>query len=257
MTYKALALVLTLSIPSAAMANDQTQVFPMIPEDLAAVSPALVEYAERFLTNDLWKNAALSPRNRSVVTVAALIATSQSASMPEQFCLALDNGIKPSELSEIVMHLALYTGLANANAAASELRKVFEARGIGADRMAPASPELLPLNAEAEANRVSRVAKNLGPTFQDLQDYTTGVLFKDLWLRPVLAQRDRSLVTVSALVATGRVAQLTSHINLGMDNGLTQAEIAGAITHLAFYSGWPNAMSAVPVANEVFGKRES
>jgi 4-carboxymuconolactone decarboxylase len=65
------------------------------------------------------------------------------------------------------------------------------------------------------------------------------------------------LVTVSALVATGRVAQLTSHINLGMDNGLTQAQIAGAITHLAFYSGWPNAMSAVPVANEVFGKRAS
>lgn len=256
-TLKALTLIFAISVPSAVLANDQKQAVPMIPEDLVAVSPALERYAEKFLTNSLWKNAALSPRDRSVVTVAALIATNQSASMPDQLRLALENGVKPSELSEMVMHLALYTGLANANAAASEMRKVFEDRGIGSDQMAPVSPELLPLNAEAEASRASRVAKSLEPTFQDLQDYTTDVLFKDLWLRSALAPGDRSLVTVSALVATGRVAQLTSHINLGMDNGLTQAQIAGAITHLAFYSGWPNAMSAVPVANEVFGKRAS
>jgi 4-carboxymuconolactone decarboxylase len=181
----------------------------------------------------------------------------QTAAMPEQLRLALDHGVKPSELSEVVMHLALYTGLANANSAAGSLRKVFEERGIGADQMAASSPELLPVNAEAEAIRKERVAKNLGRSFRDLQDYTTDALFKDLWLRPDLAPRYRSLMTVSALVATGRVAQLTSHINLGMDNGLTQEQIAGAITHLAFDSGWPNAISAVPVANEVFGKRGS
>lgn len=219
------------------------------------LTPVLEQYSKRFLENRLWNNPSLSPRDRSIVTVAALVATTQTASMPEQVALALDNGVKPSELSELVAHLSLYTGLANGNAAAVVMRKVFAERGVAADQMAPATAELLPLNEAAEATRAARVAKNLGIQFQELQDLTTDVLFKDLWLRPALAPKDRSLVTVSALVSTGRTAQLTSHINLGMDNGLTDGQIAGAITHLAFYTGWPNAMSAVTVANEVFEKR--
>ena len=85
--------------------------------------------------------------------------------------------------------------------------------------------------------------------------YTTDVLFRDLWLRPGFAPRDRSLVTISSLVASGQVAQLTGHVNIGMNNGLTQAEIAEAITHLAFYVGWPNVFSAMPVAKDVFQNR--
>ena len=85
--------------------------------------------------------------------------------------------------------------------------------------------------------------------------YTTEVLFRDLWLRPDLAPRDRSLVTVSALIANGQTAQLTPHLNKAMDNGLTQAQAAEVITHLAFYAGWPNVFSAMPVAKDVFAKR--
>jgi 4-carboxymuconolactone decarboxylase len=85
--------------------------------------------------------------------------------------------------------------------------------------------------------------------------YTTDILFNDLWLRPDLAPRDRSLVTVSALIASGQVAQLQSHLNRAMDNGLTQAEAGEVITQLAFYAGWSNAFSALPVAKEVFEKR--
>ena len=85
--------------------------------------------------------------------------------------------------------------------------------------------------------------------------YTTDVLFRDLWLRPDLAPRDRSLVTVSALIASGQVAQLRRHLNRAMDNGLTQAQAAEALTHLAFYAGWPNVFSALPVAKDVFEKR--
>ena len=84
--------------------------------------------------------------------------------------------------------------------------------------------------------------------------YTTDVLFRDLWLRPDLATRDRSMVTVSALIANGQVAQIAYHLNRAMDNGLTQAQAAEVITHLAFYVGWPNAFSALPVAKEVFEK---
>ena len=85
--------------------------------------------------------------------------------------------------------------------------------------------------------------------------YTTDVLFRDLWLRPDLAPRDWSLVTVSALIASGQVAQVTYHLNRAMDNGLTQTQAAEVVTHLAFYAGWPNAFSALPVLKDVFEKR--
>jgi 4-carboxymuconolactone decarboxylase len=86
-------------------------------------------------------------------------------------------------------------------------------------------------------------------------EYTTDVLFRDLWLRPDLAPRDRSLVTVAALISSGQVAQIPYHLNRAMDNGLKQEQAAEVITHLAFYAGWPNAFSALPVAKEVFEKR--
>ena len=92
-------------------------------------------------------------------------------------------------------------------------------------------------------------------TSPNLVQDTTNVLFRDLWLRPDLAPRDRSLVTISALIASGQVAQLTSHLNKAMDNGLTQAEAAEVISHLAYYAGWPSAFSALPVAKDVFAKR--
>ena len=80
--------------------------------------------------------------------------------------------------------------------------------------------------------------------------YTTDVLFRDLWLRPGLAPRDRSLVTVSALVAAGQVAQIPYHLNRAMDSGLTKAQASEVLTQLAFYAGWPNALSALPVAKD-------
>lgn len=105
------------------------------------------------------------------------------------------------------------------------------------------------------ADRAARVGQQFGSIFPGVVHYTTDALFRDLWLRPDLAPRDRSLVTISSLIASGQVAQLTGHLNIGMSNGLTQPEIVGAITHLAFYAGWPNVFSAMPVAKDVFEKR--
>ena len=85
--------------------------------------------------------------------------------------------------------------------------------------------------------------------------YTTDLLFRELWLRPALAPRDRSLVTVSALIASGQAAQITYHLNRAMDNGLTKAEASEVLAHLAFYAGWPNVFSALPVVKAVFEKR--
>ena len=88
-----------------------------------------------------------------------------------------------------------------------------------------------------------------------LADYTDDVLFGDVWRRPDLSPRDRSMVTLSALVAGGRTAQMPGHLNRALDNGVTPAEIGGLITHLAFYSGWPNAVSALAVTRQVMEAR--
>ena len=126
----------------------------------------------------------------------------------------------------------------------------------GATNFPAAAPALLPLDEVAEEQREKRVGELFGAVFPGVVQYTTDVLFRDLWLRSGLATRDRSLVTVSALIASGQSAQLTAHLNIGMNNGLTQTEIAEAITHLAFYVGWPNVFSAMPVAKDVFEKRD-
>ena len=88
-----------------------------------------------------------------------------------------------------------------------------------------------------------------------LAQLTDDVLFGDVWARPGLSPRDRSLVTVSALIAMNRPDQLRSHLQRARDNGLTEAELIEAITHLAFYAGWPSAVTASVVAKDVFQKR--
>lgn len=80
------------------------------------------------------------------------------------------------------------------------------------------------------------------------------VLYGDVWERPQLSKRERSLVTVSALVAMNRPDQLRSHLVMARQNGVTEEELIETITHLAFYAGWPNAVTAVSVAKEVFKK---
>jgi 4-carboxymuconolactone decarboxylase len=223
-------------------------------DDVRTVAPALEKYTQDPL-GDVWKRPGLAPRDRSIVTVAALIARNQTIEMPYHVNLALDNGVKPSEISELITHLAFYSGWANAMSAVAVAKAVFAQRKIGTDQLPPASPALLPLDEAAEADRAARVGQQFGTVVPGIVQYTTDVLFRDLWLRPDLAPRDRSLVTVSALVATGQVAQLSAHLNRAMDNGLTQEQAAEVITHLAFYVGWPNAFSALPVAKDVFEKR--
>ena len=136
-----------------------------------------------------------------------------------------------------------------------KLEQVFEERGIGADQLPKAVVEFLPLDQKAEADRAARVERGTGPASPGLVRDTTEVLFRDLWLRPDLAPRDRSLVTVSALISAGQVEQIPYHLNRAMDNGLPRAEASEVISHLAYYAGWPNAFSAAPVARSVFEKR--
>jgi len=100
----------------------------------------------------------------------------------------------------------------------------------------------------------SVVADRIGEIAPKLTELTDEVLFGDVWQRPDLAPRDRSLATVSALIALNRTEQLPFHLQRALENGLTRNEIIEVITHLAFYSGWPNSMSAVMIAKDLFAK---
>ncbi|MBP7711344.1 MAG: carboxymuconolactone decarboxylase family protein [Gammaproteobacteria bacterium] len=105
--------------------------------------------------------------------------------------------------------------------------------------------------ATAGAAAAQRLFGDVAPKLAELTD---NVLFGDVWARPGLSPRDRSLVTVSALTALNRPDQLRFHLAKARENGVTQDELIETITHLAFYAGWPNAVTAIAVAREVFQK---
>ncbi len=104
----------------------------------------------------------------------------------------------------------------------------------------------------SEQKQASVAQQLVGDFAPKLAELTDDVLFGDVWAREELSSRDRSLITVAALIAGGNTEQLPGHLNRAKANGLSEAELAEVIIHLAFYAGWPRAMSAIRVAREVF-----
>jgi 4-carboxymuconolactone decarboxylase len=225
--------------------------------EIQSVSPALGRYAKEDVADGLWQRLQLSRRDRSLVTVAILIARNQTLDLPHYINLALDSGVTPRELSETITHLAFYSGWSNAMSAVAVTKDIFSQRRIGPDQLPAASPQLRPLNEQAEATREASVQRLLGTAAPGLDQYTTDPLFKDVWLRPDLSPRDRSLVTITSLMANGQVAQLAGHLNRALDAGLTQEQAGEVVTQIAFYAGWPNAFSAGPVVADVFKGRSN
>ena len=110
----------------------------------------------------------------------------------------------------------------------------------------------------AAANAAARPRPSQGATGDfapKLAEITDNVLYGDVWERPELSKRDRSLATVAALIALNRPDQLRSHLAIARQNGVTQEELVETITHLAFYTGWPSAVTAIGVAREVFAQK--
>lgn len=208
------------------------------PETMQRIAPALADYTDDVLFGDVWLRPELSPRDRSMVTLAALIATGKTAQLSGHLGRGLTNGIKPAEVAGIVTHLAFYTGWPSAVSALTEIDKVFADRRIDAAA----------LRGVASAT----VQKNFAPVAPKFAGLTNDVVFGDLWRRTDLSPRDRSLVTITALAAGGDGDQLRFHIGLGLENGLTQTQIGEALTHLAFYVGWPKASAAIGTARQVF-----
>jgi len=250
------AILAAVLLAASAQAEERkTAAQKVAPAIVQEITPALAAYTDEVLFGDVWRRPELAPRDRSMVTIAALIAGGHAAQMTGHFNRGLDNGIKPGEIAATITHLAFYSGWPRAISAVDVAKDVFAKRGIGPGELAAESSEALPLDEVGEAQRAAAVTDQVAGTAPALARYTNDVLFGDLWRRADLTPRDRSLVTISALIAAGQAEQLPFHLNRGMDNGLTQIQLSEVITHIAFYAGWPRAMSAIPVAKSVFAAR--
>lgn len=251
---RALAAVSFAAIPfSQALASERRSTSSA---DIQAVAPQLFDYTQNLLFGEIWKRPELVRRDRSMITMAALVSGGHTAQMTGHFNLALDNGVKPGEIIALITHLAFYSGWPNAISAAGVAKDVFAQRGVTVEQVGTHAAEPLPLDEKTDAQRRLALDAAVGDIAPDLVRYTNEVLFDDLWRKSDLNARDRSLVTMAALIARGQSAQLPFHLNRAMDNGLTQTQAVEVITHLAFYAGWPMAMSAVPVAKTVFDARK-
>ncbi|MEQ9770508.1 carboxymuconolactone decarboxylase family protein [Pectobacterium jejuense] len=233
--------------------------FPAQPDVNAAVrtaAPAMTAYTQKLTDGELWQRQQLSARDRSLVTLAALVTRDNTTLLPHYLNVALDNGVKPSEISELLTHLAFYAGWPNASSAAVVTSSVFASRGIRSEQLPGADVTLLHIDEAAEARRVKLASESLGNLAPGVEKYTTEALFRDLWLRPGLAPRDRSLITVSSLITEGQSAQLPYHLNRAMDSGLTKEQASETLTQLAFIAGWPKVFAALPVFKEVVTSRK-
>lgn len=219
------------------------------PKAMQAIAPGLAVYTDEVLFGDVWVRPELPPRDRSLVTLSALVATGKSAQMTSHLNIGLTNGLEPATISGMVTQLAFYTGWPNAVSALGVIEEVFNARKINlvALRTAVSRPPA-PVVATPRAPNAGMLA--LAPKFEAL---TADTIYGDLWRRSDLSPRDRSLVTIIALAANGDETQLASHIKRGFSNGLSRADLIEALTHLAFYAGWPKANSAIRLVGEAGG----
>ncbi|OZE37599.1 MULTISPECIES: carboxymuconolactone decarboxylase family protein [unclassified Rhodococcus (in: high G+C Gram-positive bacteria)] len=218
-------------------------------------APALADYNTDIIENNLWQRTELAARDRSLITVAAMVTKNQSGELPDEIARAMDNGLEPAAISETITHLAFYSSWPNGLAAARVAGPVFEQRGVEAADLPSGDVTSLEQDQVAEAQRAAGVQRDYGQTAPGVVEFTTDTLFGDLWLRPDLTPRDRSVVTVAALVAAGQTGQIPFHLGRALDNGLTPAQASETLTHLAFYAGWPNVFSAMPIFRDVLAAR--
>ncbi len=217
-----------------------------------ALAPGLAVLTDDVLYGDVWRRPELSPRDRSLVTLSALIATGKTAQLGGHLGRGLDNGIKAGEASGLLAHLAIYSGWPNAVSALEVYEQVYTARNVDTAALRTVGPRLAaPAADAARAKNATDQWAAVAPKFVEL---TNRVVFDDLWRRSDLTPRDRSLVTLAALAAMGDDDQLEVYARRGLDSGLTREQIVEAMTHIAFYAGWGKASSAMTAVARILAR---
>jgi len=214
------------------------------------IAPGLARYTDEVLFGAVWPSPDLSPRDRSLVVISVLIATNKPAQLTGHLGRALTNGVTPVEASGVLTHLAFYAGWPNAVSALEVYDQVYSARTVDFASL-QAQGQAPPAVAGRFRGSAEASLETVAPKFARL---SRDVVLGDLWRRSDLTLRDRNLVTIAALAAMGEADQLEPYLRGGLDAGLTRAEITEALTHLAFYAGWPRATAALTVVDQVLGK---
>jgi 4-carboxymuconolactone decarboxylase len=216
------------------------------------VAPGLATLTDDVLFGDVWRRPELSPRDRSLVTISVLIATGKSAQLTGHLGRAFDNGVLPSEASGVLAHLAIYSGWPSAVSALEVYDQVYTARKVDTASLRSVTPRLTaPGSDAAQAKRLADELGSVAPKFVQL---TNDVVFDDLWRRPDLSVRDRSLITIAALAAMGDDDQLDLYFRRAIESGLTRAQLSEALTHLGFYAGWSKAAKAITAVSRTLAK---
>ena len=207
------------------------------------IAPGLAGLTDEVLYGDVWRRPELSPRDRSLVTIAVLIATGKTAQLAGHLGRAFDNGVQPREASGLLAHLAIYSGWPNAVSALDVYEPVYTA---GRSTRPHCGPSVHACQRPPRTRRGRGAStEQLGAVAPKFVELTNTVVFDDLWRRSDLTPRDRSLVTIAVLAAMGDDDQLDVYVRRGLEHGLTRGQITEAITHLAFYAGWHKAAKAM------------
>ena len=221
---------------------------PALPSpDLYAGSPYLRELRNSLVYGEIWERPQLSKRDRSLITIAVLQALTREE-LAIHIPRGLDNGLTPEEISEIILHVTFYAGWPTGVQASLTAAEAFEARGLSLGELPRAS-------AESEASTPSSLS-DLYAAVPRLGELRNSLLYGDIWERPLLSKRDRSLITIAVLQALYVTNELQLHIDRALDdNGVTPQEISEVILHVTFYAGWPAAVNAGRLATAAFNAR--
>ncbi|MCB1672734.1 MAG: carboxymuconolactone decarboxylase family protein [Gammaproteobacteria bacterium] len=193
-------------------------------------TPYLRDLLNQLVYGETWRREELSPRDRSLITVAVGTALYASSEIRYHIGRALDNGVTQQEISEVITHVTFYSGFPTGVNAARVAAEVFAARGLELpDARFPGAPYL--------------------DTLID------GLVYGETWTRPQLSARDRSLVTIAMTQAAYQTDQLRVHLRRGLDNGITPAELSELMAQVTLYSGFPSGVNGSRVLAEVFRER--
>ncbi len=221
---------------------------PAPPANLYAGSPYLEELRNEIVYGEIWERPQLSKRDRSLITIGVLQALAREE-LAIHIPRGLDNGLSPEEISEIILHVTFYAGWPTGVQASLTANEAFEARGLTLGEL-PRAPEVEEVAGPgAELSRAYASVPRLGAL-------RNSVLYGDVWERPLLSKRDRSLLTIAVNQALYATNELRTHIGRGLDqNGVTPQEVSDVILHVTFYAGWPAAVNAGRLATEAFEER--
>ena len=216
----------------------------------------------------MWSRPQLSRRDRSLLVISVLAAHARDEELEVHTQVGLNHGLTRSEIEEILLHVAAYAGFPAAMAASRHMDAAFcKAEGVGRiegrtpaaqksdeEREHDAADVWRTLNGLADDVDASVVHGNMVTHLGDVGDVAFQWAFGEIWSRPELTRRDRSLVVITILASFGLVAELAFHVPAGLNHGLTRVEIEEITTHLCLYAGIPRGVEGFRATRAAFAK---